>query len=103
MTLIVGKEETHFTWFHEVLSFHSSFFAGAIKYSWSTESKDKIVRMSEDSPDVVREYVRCHSPTIAKTDHILSVGLSVGSPTTKSAAMALVPTTPPLRLGVIGT
>ncbi|KAK6004365.1 hypothetical protein QM012_008227 [Aureobasidium pullulans] len=58
MTLIVGKEETHFTWFHEDLSFHSSFFAGAMKYSWSTESKDKIVRMPEDSPDVFREFVR---------------------------------------------
>ncbi|KAG9900949.1 hypothetical protein KCU98_g8293, partial [Aureobasidium melanogenum] len=43
MTLIVGSEEAHFTWFHEVLSFHSSFFAGAIKYSWSTESQDKII------------------------------------------------------------
>ncbi|KAH0343917.1 hypothetical protein KCU81_g5030, partial [Aureobasidium melanogenum] len=58
MTLIVGQEEAHFTWFHEVLSFHSSFFAGAIKYSWSTESKEKIVRMPEDSPDVVREFIR---------------------------------------------
>ncbi|THV93873.1 hypothetical protein D6D27_04125 [Aureobasidium pullulans] len=55
MTLIVGAEETHFTWFHEILSFHSPFFAGAIKYSCYDESKNNTVRMPEDSPDVVRE------------------------------------------------
>ncbi|TIA38377.1 hypothetical protein D6C78_04034 [Aureobasidium pullulans] len=55
MTLVVGAEETHFTWFHEVLSFHSPFFAGAIKYSCYDESKNNTVRMPEDSPDVVRE------------------------------------------------
>lgn len=55
MTLVVGREEVHFTWFREVLSFHSPFFAGAIKYAWPSESEDGIVRMPEDSPDVVRE------------------------------------------------
>ncbi|KAG9531376.1 hypothetical protein KCU93_g1957, partial [Aureobasidium melanogenum] len=72
MTLVVGSEEAHFTWFHEVLSFHSSFFAGAIKYSWSTESQDKIVRMPEDSADVVREFIRWI------TDHKVG-GYGVGS------------------------
>ncbi|KAG9726905.1 hypothetical protein KCU73_g12770, partial [Aureobasidium melanogenum] len=72
MTLIVGSEEAHFTWFHEVLSFHSSFFAGAIKYSWSTEAQNKIVRMPEDSPDVVREFIRWI------TDHKVG-GYGVGS------------------------
>jgi hypothetical protein len=55
MTLVVGPEEVHFTWFREVLSFHSTFFAGAIKHSWSSESQTGVVKMPEDSPDVVRE------------------------------------------------
>ncbi|CAD0114696.1 unnamed protein product [Aureobasidium uvarum] len=55
MTLIVGEEEVSFTWFKDVLSFHSSFFAGAIRATWSTEAQENIVRMPEDSPDVVRE------------------------------------------------
>jgi hypothetical protein len=55
MTLVVGREEVHFTWFREVLSFHSTFFAGAIKHAWSSESKTGVVKMPEDLPDVVRE------------------------------------------------
>jgi hypothetical protein len=45
MTLLVGREEVPFTWFREVLAFHSSFFEGAIKHSWCTESKTGIIKM----------------------------------------------------------
>lgn len=58
VTLIVGPEEAHFTWLHEILAFHSPFFAGAIKYSCYNESKEHIVYMPEDKPDVVREFIR---------------------------------------------
>jgi hypothetical protein len=55
MTLLVGREEVPFTWFRQVLAFHSSFFEGAMKHSWSSESETGIIKMPEDSPDVVRE------------------------------------------------
>lgn len=58
MTLIVGPEEIHFTWFRDVLSFHSLFFANALKHDRYPEARDGKIKMPEDSADAVREFIR---------------------------------------------